>query len=126
MVFCRLHIAISIARHIQVRPLIARRNILSDLTTDPIVLESLSQSHVTLDTVDLELNGQDGGVEREQQYAVEKQDPSCQEAELPEASLDTRARSANKDNNLNEVVPNDLRTSLFDGSLDCVLNCGGG
>ncbi len=99
-------------------PVIALGDVLSNAAADTVVLEGLAHLDVALDAVDLELDAQDGGVEGEEQDAVEEEDPGGEEAELLQAALDARGSAENQDADLDGIVLDDAETLLLDGDVD--------
>lgn len=57
---------------VSIGPLVARCHFLGDSAADAIFLKGLAQSDVTLDSVNLQFDGQDGSVEGEEQDAIEE------------------------------------------------------
>ena len=67
---------------------------------------------------DFKLDAKDSPVESEKQKAVEEKNPSSEEAKLPQATLDSRRSSRNKDRNFDTVISYDFEPLLFDRNLN--------
>ncbi|GKT97124.1 hypothetical protein Ct61P_14974 [Colletotrichum tofieldiae] len=107
-------------------PIVALGHVLGDAVADAVILESATHLDVALDTVNLELDAQDGSVEGEQEDAVEEENPRSEEAELLETALDARGGTKDENTNLDGVVLDDIVALLLDGGLDSVLDDVGG
>ncbi|KAH4035484.1 hypothetical protein HBI24_225690 [Parastagonospora nodorum] len=105
-----------------IRPVVVSGNGLGHLAVDTIILQGSAESHVTLDAIDLELDGENGSVESQEHERVKEKDPCSEEAELAETTLNTRHGSRDQNEDLKEVVTNNLETSPFDGNLHGRLN----
>lgn len=101
---------------------IALGDVLGNASADTVVLEGHAHIDMALDAVDLELDAKNGGVEGEEQDAVEEEDPSSQEAEVLQTTLDTRGSAKDQYQNLDGIVADNLETLILDSSLDSVLD----
>jgi len=73
-------------------------------------------------SVDLEFDCENSGVEGEKEDAIKDQNPGGQEAELAQTTLYSGSGTSNKNNNFNTVVLDELVSTVFNGILNSGLN----